>query len=75
MLGWYEPGICMREGCGAPRQDESVLCQNHTAEVLRGEANAATTKDDPKMVEWFKPCSEAKTPEERTEAWMKLIEG
>jgi len=35
--------------------------------------NAATTNDDPKMVEWFKPVAEAKTREERAEAWMKLI--
>lgn len=40
----YEPGICMRQGCGEPRWNEppmdSVLCRDHTQEVLRGEAKA-----------------------------------
>lgn len=41
----YEPGICMRLGCGLPRwirpeEGESVLCQAHTEEVLRGETRA-----------------------------------
>jgi hypothetical protein len=35
--------------------------------------NAATTKDDPKMVEWYRPVAEAKTRPERVEAWMRLI--
>lgn len=41
----YQPGICMRRGCGQPRwndpeKGESVLCQPHHDEVLRGEAKA-----------------------------------
>lgn len=36
-------------------------------------ANAATTKDDPKMVEWYKPMTEAKTREERSAVWLKLL--
>lgn len=35
-----EPGICMREFCGLPRAEGSVLCEDHTGEVLRGEAKA-----------------------------------
>ncbi len=41
----YEPGICMRRGCGEPRwkhpeKGELVLCQFHAEEVFRGEAKA-----------------------------------
>ena len=35
--------------------------------------NAATTKDDPKMVAWYAPVEKAVKGPERTEAWMKLI--
>lgn len=36
----YEPGICMREGCGLPRKDDSVLCEEHTQEVVDKKAKA-----------------------------------
>jgi hypothetical protein len=36
----YEPGICMREACGLPRKDNSVLCEEHTQEVLDKKAKA-----------------------------------
>jgi hypothetical protein len=41
----YEPGICMRAGCGEPRWQHPekgalVLCQDHAEEVFRGEAKA-----------------------------------
>jgi hypothetical protein len=34
--------------------------------------NAATTKDDPKMVEWFTPVAEAKDRKGRRAAWERL---
>lgn len=41
----YEPGICMRWGCGDsrwehPEKGSLVLCQGHAEEVFRGEARA-----------------------------------
>ena len=41
----YEPGVCMRKGCGEPRwihpeRGELVLCEYHGAEVLEGRAKA-----------------------------------
>jgi len=36
----YEPGVCMREACGLPRKDDSVLCEEHLQEVLDKKAKA-----------------------------------
>ncbi len=41
----YEPGVCIRAGCGHPRAHstngaETVLCEVHLDEVLRGDACA-----------------------------------
>lgn len=36
----HEVVECMREGCREERFEDSVLCKDHTDQVLRGEAKA-----------------------------------
>jgi len=47
---------CMRSYCWEERFDTSCLCQDHTAEVLRGEANAPPLRGNIDYVSTSRPA-------------------